>query len=285
VSPATLEQGAPDTAFTLELERCEQLLGDHLEAARRCYGSAALGVIDLPSLRSGALVPEQIRVCAVLYWVSQLERAGLLRFIEALSQGVVRGSITIPLGRAVHELARLWRSRERSFSKVEREALFKRVFGEEGGPFAVAFRDLIAALVALGRSPLDQGTTHLIARIAVAARQVGGHLSESGTGIAAFAARDIVAQVRSALRILRDPDVVRGFGGGSPWLIVSRHAPQILGGAVSPQPHLSRATAGFGVIDWVASHAGSIETGAVRLDRSAAVIRHAEAWSAVHGEG
>jgi hypothetical protein len=281
------ERSRFEPRFPVGLERCEQALSEHLEAVVRHHGPAALGVIDLPGFGAGTLVPPQIQVSAVLYWASEVERAGLLPFVEALAAGVVRGTIVQPLGNAVHELARMWRTRERRFSGVERDALFARIFGDGGAgdAFPSLFQGLLGSLMELGRAPRDRGIGHLRARIVVTARQLGGHLSEAGTGIAGFAARDIVAQVRAALRILQDPDLVRGMGGGSPWQIVARHAPRVLRAPVHPRPHLGKATAGYAVLDWVASEARSIEAGTVRLDRTAPVIASAEAWRAANGDG
>jgi hypothetical protein len=269
------------------LEECRRLLELHLADAVGRYGSRAIGVIDLPDLGTGRLVPAQIRACGVLYWTSEVENAGLLPLVEALTLASVQGTLMLPLGSSAEELARLWRTREDRFSESERRALFARVFGgaEEGGRgFPEAFRELVQGLVAIGRAPRDLGTTHLEARAAVAARRLGEILTDAGTGIAGFAARDIVEQIREALRLLGDTDLARSLGGGPPWQLVARHAPLLLGRAVYPQRHLSMASAGLAIIGWVASEAPAIEAGFARVGRAAPVVREAEAWSAAYGE-
>ena len=270
------------------LDECERLLGEHLNAFVQHYGSAALGVINLPNLGPGQLVPAQIRASAVLYWTSEVEQAGLLPFIEALSEGVVKGTVTQPLGNAATELARLWRTRTRRFSASERTTLFARIFGGsdgEGSGFHGLLGSLIRVLMEIGRARQDQGIGHLEARAAVAAQQVGHQLSEGGTGIAGYAARDIVAQIQEALRLLRDPGMIQGLGGGSAWQLVRRHAPFILGRPVNPQRHLTLANAGLPILGWIATEARSIESGTVRIGRAARVIREAETWSAAYGDG
>jgi hypothetical protein len=268
------------------LEACDALLAEHLEAVRRTFGPAGLGVIDLPTLPAGQLVREQIRVCAVLYWTSEIEQTGLLPMIEAIAEGVMRGTIVEPLGGAIPELSRFWRSREYRFTAPERLALFARIFGSSGdanAPFQQQFQSLIHGLVAIGRTGKHDSTSHLEAQISVLAHELGATLTTQGAGIAAFAARNIVDQIRTALRLLQHPDLQRALGGGPPWMLVARHAPRLIRREVSPDRHVARALAGLRVIAWVANEAAAIEGGTLRVDRSAPVIREAEAWSAASG--
>lgn len=267
------------------LAACDTLLAEHLEAVRRTFGPAGLGVIDLPALEGGQLVPEQIRICGVLYWTSEVEHAGLLPVVEALAEGIMRGVIVDPLGNAVPELARFWRTREYRFRAAERQALFTRIFGgtEAGSAFPEQFQNLIRGLVAIGRTGRDQTTSHLEAQVSVAAHDLGATLTQHGAGIAAFAARDIVAQIRTALRLLQHPDLERALGGGLPWQLVARHALRLIGRQVFPERHVARALAGLRIIGWLGNEAAAIESGALHVDRTAAVVREAETWSAANG--
>jgi hypothetical protein len=288
ISAAVLERAGlqdPDVGIS----RCDEMLAKHMEVVRRRFGPSALGVIDLPSLGTGSLVPGQIRVCGVLYWASELEEAGLLPFVEALANGVVRGSVVVPLGGAIPELTRFWRTREQRFGATERRALFARIFGTGTGaaasPFVSQFDDLVRALMDVGRSPMQQGTGYEEARVAVLAQQLGSSLSTAGAGIAAFAAREITTQSRTALRLLQHGDVARALGSGGPWQIITRLAPQLLGRRVRPDVHISRATSGLRIINWIAAEAATIESGSLRLARTSSVIRDAETWSAARGVG
>ncbi len=270
------------------LDHCDELLARHMEAVRGQYGPAALGVIDLPPLSGGRLVDAQLRVAGVLFWAAELEAAGLLPLVEALAQGVAAGAIMEPLGAAVHELVRFWRSRDHRFTGAERRALFARLLGDPAQPqpgdaVEPKLQALAETLRAIGRSRQDLGTGSLEARAAAQAQELGALLSNRAVGIAAFAARDIVAQVRSALSILRNADVVRAMGGGSPWMIVSRHAPRLLGRQVDVQGRLSRAQSGMRIISWIADEAARLDAGAVRVPRGAPVIRDAESWGASAG--
>ena len=268
----------------LGVREVQRLLARHLAAAQAAFGPPGLGVIDLPHLPGGRLVPAQIHAAAVLYWAAEVERAGLLPFVEALAQGLIDGAIVIPLGGAAQRLGEYWHSRTHRFTAAERAALYARVLGEPfapavpgalpggagspagagagpgmpgtratsggdsiystppgmitpdplapltgGDPLEPALRSLVGQLVAIGRAgPLSGGTGLISARAVVQAQNLGAMLTQRGAGVAAFAARDIVAQIRSALQILGDGDLSRALGGGSPWQIVARHAPAFL---------------------------------------------------------
>lgn len=285
-TPALLSP-AQRAAAEAGLAFAEQLLARHMEAVGMRYGPTALGMVDLPPLTAGRLVDAQIRVSAVLYWAAELEEAGLVPFVEALAEGVATGAILEPLGAAVHELIRIWRSREQRFTGAERRALFARVLGDPAAQPGEAVEPLLAGLAetlrAIGRTRVDLGTGGLEARAAVQGQALGALLSTRGVGIAGFAARDVAAQVRQALAVLRSADVVRAMGGGGPWTIVSRHAPRLLRRTVDTARHVGRAQAGLAVMGWIADEAARLDSGSVRVARGARVVHDAEAWSAATG--
>lgn len=282
-------QFAPATVAGLPgADECDAHLARHLDAVRGRFGPAGLGVIDLPALRGGRLVDAQVRVSGVLYWAAELEEAGLLPFVEALAEGVATGAVMEPLGAAVHELIRFWRGREQRFTAPERRALFARVLGDPatagGEPVEPLLAGLVQTLLAIGRQRADMGTGGLEARAVVQAQELGSVLSARGVGIAGFAARDVVAQVRAALGVLRSADVMRALGGGNPWMIVARHAPRFLRRAVDPDRHLGRAQAGMRIMGWIADEAARLDAGAVRIARGAQVVHDAATWSAATGD-
>jgi hypothetical protein len=282
-------QDAPERAADiLGLPACDRLIAAHLSDVQRHFGPTALGVIDLPSIAPGSLVAAQVRVAAVLYWASELEAAGLIPMVEAIAEGIVRGTFLQPLGASIHPLMTFWRAREHRFTAPERRGLFERLFGGEqtapqDGQFEAQFGALIEVIAAIARQPLGEGTGLLEARANVAARDVGAWLSDRTAGIAAFAARDIVDQVRHALALLQHPDLVRALGGGSPWQLVARHAPLLLRRSVDVTRHLARATSGLALIDWIARHADALNGGRMAIARTDPIVRDAEAWLAVRG--
>ena len=262
------------------LELAQDDVAEHLAAVAHRFGPAALGVLDLPMLETSGVVGPQVRVCGVLYWAFELEQAGLVPFVEALAEGIVRGTLILPIGAAATPLVTWWRGREYRFGAPERRALFERLFDEA---FHQRFRGLIDALVRIGRASSMEGTGLLEARAVVAARDVAGALSDGGTGISAFAARNLVEQVRASLTLLQHSDLVVALGGGGPWMLVQRHAPALLGRSVDGNRGVARAIHGLRVIEWLARSAEALNGGTLRIPRSAGVIGDAEAWNASAG--
>lgn len=270
--------------FVRDLDRVDGALATHLMAAVARFGNAALGVIDLPPLAtSGAIVPAQVTATAALFWCAQVERAGLPAFVEALAEGVVHGTINLPVTTGGDRLMQFWRGRQQRFSAGEREALYRHTFGSPGdhGGFDGLWTDFVNRLSAIGRSDPQDSLQRMVAGVNVIARELASYLSDHGTGMAAFAAREIVGLVRTTLAIMRDPDIVTALGGGSPWQIIGANAPSVLGHAVDPSTALPRATAGYTLIQWLADHVADLDGGGLpRIDPMSDVVRAALVFQA-----
>ncbi|HET7503910.1 MAG TPA: hypothetical protein VFK02_22970 [Kofleriaceae bacterium] len=268
------------TDLIRQVDRCQRLLGDHLAAAVQVFGSAALGVIDLPPLTSaGRIAPAQLRAAATLLWCSCVEAAGLPALVDALVDALWNGRIQLPIGAAGARAMEYRRDRDHHrFTADERRAIYDRLFGAPTG-FADHWSALVDGLSALGRAPADVGTGGLVARISVTALELAQGLSDRSVGIVGFAGREIVAHVQAALDLLRDPELARTLGG-SVWQIVRQHAPALLGHAIDPTPHLDRARAGLAILEWLAAHAPALEAGSLAIGRADPVVRAAETWRA-----
>lgn len=280
----------PDAARPLDvagaLGACDRLLGEHLDACRAVFGAPVLGVVDLPPLAGTRIEPAQLRVVPPLYWAREVEAAGLLAVVEALAEGVVRGTVVDPIGGAIHPLVAYWREREERFGPPERQSVYSRLFGGPGNPsphdgFDELLGQLVRTLSELGRTPPERSVTHLEVRAGVVARDLAGALSERSAGIAAFAARDITGNIRSALGLLRNPELVAGLGGGDAWMLVRRLSARLLGRPVEPSRHLARAEAGLKLLTWLADVAPRLEGGVVPVARGDEVVRAAERWLSV----
>ena len=269
------------------LDACEQLLAAHMAEAMQRFGAGVLGLIDLPPITSGSLSPAQLRVAAVLFWASEVEQAGLLPFTEALAEHIVRGTLALPLTDGADELVRYWRARDERYGVHERHELFQRIFGAGNDPYQnpvqAQLHALVDALGEIGRTPADRSTTHLQARVNVIARDLAGMLSDRSVGMAAYAARDIVQHVRTAMRLLGLPDIVQSLGRGGPWTMIRLHSPMLLGRQIDPTPHLARAQNGQVIVEWMATVAQELEHGTARVLAGDPVVHAALAWSAEVG--
>jgi hypothetical protein len=267
-----------------QVDRCNRLLGDHLAAALQVFGSAALGVIDLPPLASpGQIAQAQLRAAATLFWCAQVEAAGLPSFVDALAQAAWDGRVAMPLGAVGMRLMQYHRDREDRFSVDERQEIYQRLFGPDTG-FPALWARLIEGLDEIGSAPLDRGVSDARARVQAAALELAQSLSDRAVGITGFAGREIVAHVRAALDLLRDPELSRAIGaGGGPWQIIRLSSPWLLGRTVDPTRHVDRAKAGLTLLEWIAARAGVLEGGALSIGRDDPVVRAASLWRAAGG--
>lgn len=276
----------PLPAAWAELARCDAHLAAHLSAALRRFGAVALGLVDLPSLdlptldAPGDLRPSapELHVAAVLLWARHVDDAGLLPVVSALAEGVVSGALPLALtGAAARALVSWHRQRQEHFTLPERRALYEHLFGD---PVAPQLSALIEGLAALGAMRADESLLGPRARLSVLARQVAGALSARATGMAGFAARDIVAQVREALGLLAQPELAAALGGGSPWVLVARHAPSLLQRRVDPEAAIARASAGRAVLAYLAEHVAELVAGTLAPSPADPVVHAAATYAA-----
>ncbi len=270
---------APDIGLArgLDLDGADHLLAQHLSAALARFGSAALGVIDLPPIEQAAPSKAELQVVAAVAWAREVEATALLEVVDALAAGVATGALALALDDAsVRRLVEHHRHRDERFGRPERQALYDRVLGGPGDETDRALAALITALCEIGRAARQASVRAFEARAGIAAAQLAGQLTERGSGITAYAARDISGQIRDALDLLGTPEVARALGGGGVWAIVQRHADRPV--------DVGRATARAGairtVIAWLADHAASLPGGRVAIGRDDPVVAAALAWSA-----
>jgi hypothetical protein len=262
------------------LDESDRLLARHLAAAVQRLGPAALDVIDLPPLTTGTVDAEQIRVAAVLLWAREVEAAGLPSFVEQMAEGLVRGRLMLPITSGGDRLMRYYRARSDRFGREERAALYARTFGDPADPlhpFPGLFAQLLGNLDEIGRAGDQQSLSPMRARLRFVGRELAERLSNSA-GIAAFAARDIVAHIREAADILHDTDISQALGGGGLWTMIRANAAAITGRNIDPAPHLTRASAGQQILTWLAETADASVAAEPAVERTDPVVEAAQAW-------
>lgn len=259
------------------LQSCERLLSQHMQSAIDIYGTHALGVIDLPPLGDAPIVGAQLRVAAVLLWCYEVEVAGVLPFVESLAKAVANNRVNLIIGDSAGLLMRFWKSPDHRFVQTERQALYDRLlFGGNETQFQSQFNRLVYALSDISREP--NSILHLQVRAAQIAENLGMQLSQRATGIAGFAARDIVDQIRLALRVLNNPEINRALGGGSVWRILQHWGPIILGRPLDVETHIQRAQSGMMIINWIADASPNVTSKANQLHAGDSVVHAAETW-------
>jgi hypothetical protein len=260
-----------------DLESATRLLALHLTEAVRRLGAGALDVIDLPPLTGGAIEPGQLRAVAALFWAMEVDEAGVIDVADALAEGLRVGRVAIDPGRAAPLLFDWHRQRERRLTADERHAIYERLFGSDD--VRGQLDQLIALLAAV--YTLEGPTPHLLAEISVAAEQLATSLSARSAGITAFAAREIVETIRSALAILESRDVLAAFGQRSVEGLLVSQGPALVGRALDPMTCFDRARAGQQILSWLADVGASVEGGRVTVTPADAVVHAATGWQAL----
>ena len=257
-----------DAVVTRGLMACEAALAAYEHEAVARFGTAALGVIDMPDLRAGdGPSPEQVRVASVLLWIRELEGTGLVAFVDRLAEPSQQ--MTFPFSTQAVRLLHGYRQHARhSPSMAERHAWYQLVFS---APFPAMFETLVDRLVAWNREPRQAKppTTGLHTARQALAQQ----LSQRVQGAVQYGVDGTLRRISYALRVLRHPDVRQALGAGGTFDLIQRHAPRVLGRAMAPSTAaIARAASGATLVAWVA--------GGGPLATQNPVLSAAEVWVA-----
>lgn len=252
------------------LERQERELSRALE----------LGDIDLPPGAPTAQDRAQLEAAAPLYFASELEAAGLLATADLIAGLFASGTITQPLGPIATTINAFWRSRRERLDANERSAIFARVVEQ---PY---FDRLMGALCSAIVAQTDVGAAtatraqglHEDVILATALHDMGEFLAQRVDPMAAMSAREIVENINTALKFMRDRMLQTAFAVNSLWALIASTGTS--GDAATVHAHADRGGAGQTVLLWVARHSLDERP---RLDAARAsdieIIEAAQRWS------
>jgi hypothetical protein len=256
-----------------------------------------LGDLDLPSTTTSPEDQARLRAVAPLYLASELESARLLPALELYAGVWASGGIPADLGAMSTTVTRVHRQRSSRLSPAEREAIFGRLFGKSYGPdLAVesprntAFELLMtefAASLSDWQANAGQwgGTAADAARVRTAAQRLAGNLASRSGGIAAFAAGEILEDIKLAVSIFKDAAVQRSLGALSMWQAVRTVIQRFLQQEVDVSSHVERARTGVALLAWLANALPSLESGVAEQPDEEVVmqaIRWMQATLALH---
>ncbi len=259
-----------DARFDRGLAACHAALAAYEAQAFARFGSAALGVVDLPDLGTAERPSRvQVQVAGALLWCREVESTGLLDFVDRLVRPVTMASLPLD-GAAARRLAAYRHQARHRPTPEERRAWYALVFAP---PFPEQLEGLIGGLVALHREPARarRSDTGLQVRREALAQL----LSRRVHGSVQYGIGAVVQHVQDARSVLQHPSVRRGLGGGpqeSAFAVLARHAPRVLGRTVEPHRALRRAASGATLVHWIGGRSPA--------HRGAAVVEAAERWVA-----
>jgi hypothetical protein len=283
-----MRQDRPAPAAPLRDEDLDDALAEAgrlvTRAEARAAALAELGDLPWPGPVANETDQAHLRAVAVLYLAAELEAAGLVPTAETLAGLAISGGLPVDLGDATDLVASFWRNRHERFSETERRALFDRLFGAgsgDGEPFELLLIDLCGSLYHLadGLQPGSPAPVNRLVGVRTHARALADHLlTHSGT-ISAFAARDLLEVVRTALAILTHPRVMAAFLARTPWDVIRSLAQRLHSPDPRTGPHLRRARAGMRILNWLADALPALaDASAFRLAPDDPVIAAAGEW-------
>ncbi|MGE0853678.1 MAG: hypothetical protein AB7O44_29380 [Hyphomicrobiaceae bacterium] len=232
----------------------------------------------------------QLRAIAGLYLAAELEAAGVVPVVEALSALGANGRLPFNPGSAAEALAAYWRARRDRPSAEERAATFARLFGTGGGPASadavgnpgfeadmIELTEALYKLDELGDNP-NWGGVSQQARVRRAAERVAVGLLDASSGLTVFVAEELLTSLNGALGILRHPDLRAVLRARDLWSAVETAGRLVRHPFRPARLHAQRGRAGMTVIAWLADAAPHLNEAAPLLGLDHPVIPAAVEW-------
>jgi hypothetical protein len=251
------------------------------------------------SIEEQGVVKENILAAGALDYVFELgERLGIFRLADALTLNWAAGAIDVVDGPCATKLYRYWKLRDQRSDPTERGLVYKRVLNK-GDVEALdrmvvneSFEQLwgtLAEKVAeyrekVERANAEAGSTLLVSRAPIyqAVRDLQYNLTEFCTGMAHMQVREMYSQLRDAMDLLGDPEIVDHFAGGrrkTMWTAIERLARSEFGEAPNISAIRIAAVEGNAVFRFIAN----FQQGAVTEEAFQRFIEAMEAWIIAKG--
>jgi hypothetical protein len=258
-------------------------------------------VDPLLGIEQQQVIAKNIRAAGALDYIFQLgERLGVFGLCDALVLRWAHGALDIPDGAAADRLYRYWKLRDERSSAEERGLLYRRILAK--GPtrvlqgmvvnddFPRLWGNLMQHVVDyIDKSektrPDDRGPSKV--RIARATKQLQYNLTEHMTGMAQVQTAEVYAQLRDALELMADPQIVAIVAGGrrqTLWTVIERLTREELGMSINVEALRSVAVDGNRVFGWVAEYAPGSEDTTGFLDFLDAAETYIVAEASVQGD-
>lgn len=288
----TCNTSAPDltdgNSLFFNIGACSDFLAAYGVAALQKFGPDGMLDTDMPVLTGSNVTSEQLRVAAVMFWLRELDKAGLPSFIEALAEQLGKGYVLLPLPIDNNAIMSFWRNRAMRFSPQERKGIFDKLFcWEEQGTFQTSIdttlNEIAQTLNEMAAQPKNTPVHHHISRLLCMTRNVAEIVTKRTAGIVPFAAKEMLNTVRTAQKIMQSPDLLRVLGARSMWDAIRRHAPMVMNREINPDVFVGRAQSGFRILRWISRIAPHFKR--IRRDDRFLIdaVNAAQDWLAIGG--
>ena len=251
------------------------------------------------SIEEQGVVKDNILAAGAIDYVFELgERMGVFRLVDALTLNWASGAIDVVDGPCAGKLYRYWKLRDQRSDPAERGLTYMRVLNKGDAEvlermvvneaFPALWGTLMEKVAEYIRKVEDAkaelGETLMVSRTPIyqAVRDLQYNLTEFSTGMAHMHAREMYSQLREALDILGDPEIIDHFAGGrrkSLWTAIERLSKAEFGDAPNISAIRTAAVEGNKVFRFVAN----FQQGAVAEDEFQQFRDAAEAWIIAKG--
>jgi len=251
------------------------------------------------TIEEQGVIKDNILAAGALDYVFELgEHMGIFRLADALTLNWAAGAIDVVDGSSAAKLYRYWKLRDQRSDPSERGMVYKRVLNKgdaevlERMVVNEAFPPLWGALMEkvteyvskVETAKAEIGETLLVSRTGVyqAVRELQANLTEFCTGMAHMQTREMYSQLRDALDLLGDPEIIDHFAGGrrkNLWTAIERLSKSEFGEAPNISAIRTAAVEGNTVFKFVAN----FQRGAVVEEEFQRFIEAAEAWIIAKG--
>jgi hypothetical protein len=251
------------------------------------------------TIEEQGVVKDNILAAGALDYVFELgERMGIFRLVDALTLNWAAGAIDVVDGPCAAKLYRYWKLRDQRSDPAERGLVYRRVLdkGEAdvlermvvNEPYPTLWGLLMEKVAEyihkVEDAKAETGDTLLVSRTPIyqAVRNLQYNLTEFCTGMAHMQIREMYSQLREALDILGDPEIIDHFAGGrrkSLWTAIERLSKSEFGEAPNISAIRTAAVEGNAVFRFIAN----FQQGAVAEDEFQRFIEASEAWIIAKG--
>jgi hypothetical protein len=293
-------QGGYDEYFALAYDQAAaSAAGDDDPIATASVKGASLAPWDFQvdtfeSIEEQGIIKENILAAGALDYVFELgERLGIFRLADSLTLNWAAGAIDVVEGPCAHKLYRYWKLRDQRMDPSERGLVYKRVLnkGETEALDRMVVNEkfenlwgVLAEKVTEYRTKVEdasaeQAESLMVSRAPVqqAVRELQYNLTEFCTGMAHMQVREMYSQLRDAMDLLGDPEIIDHFAGGrrkTMWTAIERLSKSEYGEAPNINAIRIAAVEGNAVFRFIAN----FKQGAVPEDEFQRFLEAAEAW-------
>jgi hypothetical protein len=250
---------------------------------------------DLEPQTDDAVVADNLLAVQTIYFAWQLEEMRAFEVVERIAQLFQQGLLPLGAGKGGAALQRYLLTTKEWLGVQERQQFYARVLGVPGGEasdsmvnreFQALWLRFVCAVANFSR---QQAVDSLLRNTVVrsAAQALAANASAYGAGTAYFAAKEMAAQIKVLMELLRDAQIRNAFGARDMWQVIDQVNRKELGGAANQTRHRRLAKAGSAVLQWLAANADALRNPAApkpqTVPSEADLIKAVKQWLAASG--